>query len=259
VALEGIIVADLSSRFPRFFVTAPGPCPYIEGQTERKIFTELVGDDAALQMEALGNVGFRRSQSVAYRPACTQCNACVPVRVRAMDFVPSVNMKKTIKRNQDVQVYACDTLSTDEQFTLLQRYLSERHPHGGMAHMDVYDFADMIERTSVNTTVYEYREPEVDGKVGALIGVCLTDQTSDGYSMVYSFYDPQSLRTGLGNYIIIDHILRAADHKFPHVYLGYWIAQSRKMSYKTRFRPVEMLTPTGWLPLEIPEDVFPGV
>ncbi len=247
-------MADLSARFPRFFVTAPGPCPYIVGQTERKIFTELVGDDAPEQMEALGHVGFRRSQSVAYRPACINCNACVPVRVRAMDFVPSPNMKKMVKRKQDIQVYACDPWTTDEQFNLLQRYLGARHPEGGMAHMDIYDYADMVERTSVNTTVFEYREPEIDGTPGALLGVCLTDQMSDGYSMVYSFYDPLSPRAGLGNYIIIDHILRAADHKLPFVYLGYWISNSRKMSYKTRFRPVEMLTPAGWVPLQIQDN-----
>ncbi len=247
-------MADLSARFPRFFVTAPGPCPYVPGQTERKIFTELVGHDAPAQMEALGNVGFRRSQNVAYRPACADCHACVPVRVRAGDFAPSTNIRKLIRRNHDIQVYACQPWTTDEQFSLLQRYLSARHPEGGMAQMDVYDFADMVERTSVHTMIYEYREPDTNGTPGALIGVCLTDHTSDGYSMVYSFYDPASARTGLGNYIIVDHVLRAAEQKIPFVYLGYWIAQSRKMSYKTRFRPVEMLTPTGWQVLETDDE-----
>jgi leucyl-tRNA---protein transferase len=240
-------LVDLSGKFPRFFVTAPGPCPYVPGKTERKIFTELTGPTAAEHLESLGHVGFRRSQSVAYRPSCADCNACVPVRVNAAKFNPGDTIRRVIKRNSDLHVYACEPWTTDEQFELLHRYLKMRHPEGGMAHMDIYDYADMVERTPVDTVVYEYRDPSDDEtKPGTLRAVCLTDRLSDGYSMVYSFYDPDCDRPGLGNYAIADHILRAADAGLPYVYLGYWISQSRKMAYKTRFRPMEVLGASGW-------------
>jgi leucyl-tRNA---protein transferase len=244
---------DLSGKFPRFFVTAPGPCPYIEGKIERKVFTELSGPTAAEHLESLGHVGFRRSQNVAYRPSCTDCNACVPVRVAAQAFSPSDSMRRVIKRNADLHVYACEAWTTDEQFSLLQRYLKMRHPEGGMAHMDIYDYADMVERTPVDTVIYEYREPsDDDTKLGALRAVCLTDRLSDGYSMVYSFYDPDCARPGLGNYVIADHVLRARDANLPYVYLGYWISKSRKMAYKTRFKPMQVLTMQGWVERDIP-------
>jgi leucyl-tRNA---protein transferase len=255
---EGLRMADLSAKFPRFFVTAPGPCPYIPGQVERKIFTELTGPTSAEHMESLGQVGFRRSQNVAYRPSCADCNACTPVRVNALTFSPSDSMRRIVKRNSDLHVYACEPWTTDEQFELLQRYLKARHPGGGMAHMDVYDYADMVERTPVDTLLYEYREPsDDDTKVGPLRAVCLTDRVSDGYSMVYSFYDPDSKRSGLGNYVIADHVLRAADAKLPYVYLGYYIAQSRKMAYKTRFRPMEILGMEGWAEVNPDEAELP--
>jgi leucyl-tRNA---protein transferase len=247
---------DLSGKFPRFFVTAPGPCPYIPGKVERKIFTELAGITAADHMESLGHVGFRRSQNVAYRPSCADCNSCVPVRVNTRKFDPGDSMRRIIKRNADMEVFGCEPWTTDEQFTLLQRYLKARHPGGGMAHMDVYDYADMVERTPVDTILYEYREPSPsEGTLGALRAVCLTDKLSDGFSMVYSFYDPDSSRSGLGNYVIADHILRAAENGLSYVYLGYWIAQSKKMAYKTRFRPMELLKMQGWTEVPVGEIV----
>jgi arginine-tRNA-protein transferase len=244
-------VSDLSVQFPRFFMTAAGPCPYLPGRTERKVFTELKGTEAPQLLEALSAGGFRRSQNVIYRPACEGCAACVSVRVLTREYRPSSTVKRLIKRNRDLQVYACEPWATEEQFMLLKRYLAARHPSGGMSSMDVYDYADMIERTPVNTTVFEYREPAMRG-LGRLVGVCLTDQMSDGYSMVYSFYEPDGPRPSLGSFIIADHVLRAADQGLPHVYLGYWIAGSPRMDYKVRFQPMERLTAEGWVRMAEP-------
>ena len=234
-------------RFPRFFVTSPAPCPYLAGKTERKVFTELKGPHADDLNDALGRIGFRRSQTVAYRPSCLDCRACVSVRVVAGEFAPSATQKRNMKRNRDLVVTECRPWATSEQFELLQRYLGARHPGGGMAAMDEIDYADMVEHTSVSSFIIEYREPSVGGRPGRLVGACLTDRQGDGLSMIYSFYDPEhEARTGLGNYIILDHIRRAARDGLPYVYLGYWVEGSQRMQYKVRYRPLERLGPRGW-------------
>lgn len=234
-------------RFPRFFVTSPAPCPYLPGRSERKVFTELKGPHADALNDALGRIGFRRSQTVAYRPSCIDCNACVSVRVVAGEFRASSTQRRNLKRNGDLVTTFCRPWSTAEQFELLQRYLGERHPGGGMASMDEVDFADMVEHTPVDSYLVEYREPTADGTPGRLVGACLTDKQGDGLSMIYSFYDPDHAeRAGLGNYIILDHISRATEMGLPYVYLGYWVEGAQRMQYKVRYRPLERLTRSGW-------------
>lgn len=235
-------------RFPRFFVTSPAPCPYLPGRSERKVFTELKGAHADTLNDALGRIGFRRSQTVAYRPSCFDCSACVSVRVIASEFAASATQRRNLRRNDDLVATLCKPWSTAEQFELLQRYLGARHPGGGMANMDEVDFADMVEHTPVTTYIIEYREPSADGvKPGRLIGACLTDKQGDGLSMIYSFYEPDhTTRSGLGNYIILDHIRRAQAMDLPYVYLGYWVEGSARMQYKVRYRPMERLGRVGW-------------
>ena len=245
-------MTDQSTRFPRFFVTAESPCPYLPGRTERKVFAELKGEDAQRMSEGLGRIGFRRSQNVVYRPSCEGCNACVSVRIVASAFEPSASQRRLLKRHADLDVAACDPYATEEQFVLLRDYLKARHPKGGMATMDGYDFAEMIETSPVDTVVVEYREPTVDGTPGRLVGACLTDKQSDGLSMVYSFYEAgPDARPGLGTYMILDHAVRAAQVGMRYVYLGYWVEGSPRMDYKRRFTPLEMLTARGWRPLEM--------
>ena len=234
-------------RFPRFFMTNAGPCPYLPGKTERKVFTELSGEHASELNDALGRIGFRRSQNVAYRPGCTDCNACVSVRIVAGEFRPNATQRRLIRRNDDLIVSACKPWSTSEQFALLQRYLAARHPTGGMTEMDEVDFADMVEQSPVDTYVIEYRERRADGRAGDLVGACLTDRQGDGLSMIYSFFDPDRTdRGGLGSYIIVDHVLRAQKAGLPYVYLGYWVEGSERMGYKTRYHPIERLGRAGW-------------
>lgn len=234
-------------RFPRFFVTSPAPCPYLPGRSERKVFTELRGENADELNEALGRIGFRRSQTVAYRPSCLDCQACVSVRVVTREFTPSSSQKRTMKANSDLEVSECRPWATDEQYDLLRKYLAVRHPGGGMAEMDESDFADMVEHTPVSSYVIEYRMPGVGSEPGRLVGCCLTDVQGDGLSMIYSFYDPEiEDRGGLGNYIILDHIRRAAEGGLQYVYLGYWVEGADRMRYKIRYRPIERLTRSGW-------------
>lgn len=235
-------------RFPRFFVTSPAPCPYLPNRSERKVFTELKGAHADQLNEALGRIGFRRSQTVAYRPSCLDCQACVSVRVACGEFQPSSGQKRNLKTNSDLVATECRPWATEEQFALLLSYLGVRHPDGGMSTMDEMDYADMVEHTPVSSMLIEYREPSVNGEPGRLVGACLTDRQGDGLSMIYSFYDPEhEARSGLGNYIILDHIRRAAAEGLPYVYLGYWVEGSPRMQYKVRYRPLEKLTREGWM------------
>ncbi len=237
----------LPQRRLRFFLTAPTPCPYLPGRSERKVFTELVGGNSAELNDALGRIGFRRSKNVAYRPSCQGCNACVSVRVVAQEFAANSSQKRTLKQHGDLIVEARAPWATEEQYALLGRYLSARHPSGGMADMSEEDFAGMVEHSPVESCVVEYREPNADGTPGRLVGACLTDRQADGLSMIYSFFEtgPEA-RKGLGNFIILDHIIRGARAGLPFVYLGYWIEGSDRMNYKTRFRPIERLGPDGW-------------
>lgn len=235
-------------RFPRFFVTSPAPCAYLPGRSERKVFTELKGPHAEQLNEALGRIGFRRSQTVAYRPSCLDCQACISVRVSATDFAASNSQRRNLKRNGDLIATECRPWATNEQFDLLRQYLGTRHPDGGMAAMDEMDFADMVEHTPVSSVMIEYREPTVTGQPGRLVGVCLTDRQSDGLSMIYSFYDADhGARSGLGDYIILDHVRRSAAEGLSYVYLGYWVEGSPRMQYKVRYRPLEKLTRDGWV------------
>jgi arginine-tRNA-protein transferase len=169
------------------------------------------------------------------------------VRVLAAEFQPNATQRKLLRRHADLEVTACKPWTTDVQYGLLRKYLAYRHPGGGMAEMDESDFADMVEQTPVRTYVIEYREPSVDGRPGKLVGACLSDQQGDGLSMIYSFFDVGGdARKGLGTYIILDHIVRAARAGLPYVYLGYWVEGSSRMAYKTQFRPLERLGRDGW-------------
>jgi arginyl-tRNA--protein-N-Asp/Glu arginylyltransferase len=239
------------TQSPQFFLTAPSPCPYIEGQFERKVFTHLVGDKAPEMNDLLTQGGFRRSQNIAYRPACESCRACVSVRILANEFKLTRNMRKVVQRNADLIGAMHDAEPSTEQYSLFRAYLDSRHRKGGMSDMTVLDYAMMVEDTHVDTKVIEYRKRGPDSFItgkgqGELIAVALTDKMADGVSMVYSYYNPELADRSLGTFMILDHIARTRALGLPHVYLGYWVNGSRKMDYKVRFSPQEHLGPKGW-------------
>ena len=242
---------------PQFFLTAPSPCPYLDGKFERKVFTHLVGEKAPDLNDLLTQGGFRRSQNIAYRPACESCRACVSVRIIADEFRPNKSMKRNLARNSDVVAREFPAEPSSEQYALFRDYLDARHRKGGMSDMTVLDYAMMVEDTYVPTSIIEYRLPGVENpdgsltKQGRLIAVALSDIMGDGFSMVYSFFDPDFSARSLGTFMILDHIQRANDRGLPHVYLGYWVEGSRKMEYKTRFLPQDHLTAGGWERYEV--------
>jgi arginyl-tRNA--protein-N-Asp/Glu arginylyltransferase len=213
-----------------------------------------VGKQARLLNDMLSAGGFRRSQSIAYRPACEGCKACISVRVVVDDFKPNASFKRILKHNKDLIGIASQPIPTSEQYSLFARYLDDRHADGGMAEMTVLDYATMVEDTHVNTTLIEYRKRTTDsyitGQGGDLVAVALTDRLTDGLSMVYSFFDTEMCKRSLGTYMILDHINRAREEGLPYLYLGYWVDGSPKMDYKNRFKPQEHLGPDGWKRVE---------
>ncbi len=236
---------------PQFFLTAPAPCPYLPGREERKVFTHLVGNKAPQINDMLTQGGFRRSQNIAYRPACERCRACVSVRVLVDQFTATRSQRRIVRRNADLIGEELPPVPSREQFSVFRRYLDDRHPEGGMADMTALDYSMMVEDSHVETRVIEYRLRGPDSRLngrgqGPLIAVSLTDVMGDGLSMVYSFYDVGEEARSLGSYMILDHVERAKRLGLPYVYLGYWVRGSQKMEYKTRFRPQEHLAMTGW-------------
>lgn len=239
---------------PQFYVTAPQPCPYLEGRSERKLFTALQGENAEKLNDSLSKQGFRRSQNVLYRPSCAECCACLSARIRVADFTPNKSQRRTIRRNGDLAREATSPWATEEQYALFRRYLDSRHSDGGMADMDIFEFAAMIEETPVKSRVVEYRAPAEGGHgPKPLSAVCLTDVLDDGLSMVYSFYDPVRADDSLGTYIILDHVELARSAGLPYVYLGYWVPGSRKMGYKSRFGALEIYKGGRWQDIGNPE------
>ena len=231
-------------------MTAVAPCPYLPGRTERKVFANLPFSDGAHVNDELTIAGFRRSQNIAYRPACETCDACVSARVPVADFVFSRSQRRVLARNADLSRDLVEAEATTEQFDLLRRYLGARHPGGGMTNMTWQDYVTMVEDTAVRTHLIEYRTVSNDGGPGDLVAVTLTDLLSDGLSMVYSFFDPRIERRSLGIFAILDHVRQAAIVGLPFVYLGYWVQGSPKMDYKANFRPMEVLRPLGWTRLD---------
>jgi arginine-tRNA-protein transferase len=235
-----------TSRLPQFFLTPGGPCPYLPGRVERKVFARLNGSLAQPLNEALTHSGFRRSQMIAYRPACEGCSACVSVRIVVSEFESSRGQKRIRKRGSHLSRTEVAAEATREQFALLRAYLDSRHAGGGMSDMGLFDYVAMVEETPVNTHIVEYRKPASGGEPGQLMACALTDVLRDGLSMVYSFYHPGENSRSLGTYMILDHIEAARARGLPYVYLGYWIEGSAKMDYKSKFRPLEALRPEGW-------------
>ena len=237
-------------RTLQFYMTAPAPCPYIEGKKERKAFTNLSIPDADSVHNTLSQSGFRRSQSIAYRPTCPNCNACRSVRVPVRDFEHGRRWRRILRQNQDIVASPARMQPSREQYRLLKAYLETRHGDGGMASMTFRDYASMIIDSPVESLIIEYRLGEAED--APLVAASICDILRDGLSMVYSFFDPAHAKRSLGSLMVLEHINRASELGLPHVYLGYWVAQSPKMAYKRQFWPLEVLNGEEWLLMQPP-------
>ncbi|MFT5488292.1 MAG: arginyl-tRNA--protein-N-Asp/Glu arginylyltransferase [Paracoccaceae bacterium] len=224
-----------------FFGTRSLPCPYIEGQTERKVVTDLSGHNAEELYERLSRAGFRRSHNLAYRPACPTCNACIPVRIVARDFETTKSFRRVMSANADLTADDTDAIATVEQYRLFSAYQRARHEGGDMSGMAFNDYRAMVEDTPVTSRTVEFHDGD-----GALVAVMLMDRMEDSLSAVYSFFDGSMARRSLGTFMILWMVEYARTLGLPYVYLGYWIDGSAKMAYKARFQPLEVLGTDGW-------------
>ena len=233
-----------------FFHTLPMPCPYLPDRLERRLVADISSRRGRNSHDALARAGFRRTQHLCYRPACPSCQACLPIRVRAADFRWTRSFRRNKNRNSGVTSAWGKAQASTEQYLLFTQYQSSRHADGEMSLMDYVDFRDMVERSPIESRVLEYRDATSD----ELLGAMLVDVQDDGLSAVYSFFSSNLTDRGLGSYMVLDLIERAASQGLPYVYLGYWIAETRKMSYKARFRPAEVLLEAGWTDLSALEE-----
>jgi len=214
-------------------------CPYIEGQTEQRIAVDIT--DNARCHDGLARAGFRRVENWVYRPACPQCNACLPWRVDVNQFIPSRNMARIIRKNNDLTRRISSPEPTNAHYRLFKSYVTKRHDDGQMARMDQRDFSSMINNSPIETLLISYYD-----SAGILIGAVLADLQSDGLSAVYSFFDVAQSERSLGSFMVIDMIDIAKDLSLTWLYLGYFVAESRKMAYKARFGPAEIFKDGFW-------------
>ena len=242
-------VTNHASQFPRFYVTAPSICPYLDNRMERKVFTDLEDLNPDGLHEALAKIGFRRSQDISYRPNCDDCTECKSVRIPVAPFAPSRSQRRLINLNADLIITILSNVATREHYHLLSEYLAKRHANGGMVNMTFDEYASMVESSPVDSCLIEYRLPATeDSAQGKLIAVALTDIMVEGLSMVYSFFNVNSIfhKRSIGTYLILDHVARAKHMDKEYVYLGYWVKDSPKMAYKKNFHPLEVLEADGW-------------
>lgn len=235
------IIRSRSRALLQFFRSGPMPCPYIEGEVERRLFTPLQGPDSAIINNQLTRAGFRRSHDMVYRPACPNCQACVPVRIPVNRFKPGRTMRKTLSRNAGWQVRETPAVATADHFMLFTAYQQSRHGDSDMARMTLADYAAMVHEGRARTRLLDVRD-----EAGTPVAAMLIDRLDDGYSAVYSFFDPALEARSPGTFMICKLCELAASQGLEHVYLGYWIAASPKMAYKTRFRPLEALKDGEW-------------
>lgn len=228
-----------------FHRSMPMTCPYLPGRVEQQLFAELSGAYAQHTFETLGESGFRRSHHIIYRPACPGCSACVPVRIPVNDFRFGRSWKRIMKANADLTAEDVGTSVTQEQYGLFQDYVGARHGEGDMAQMTARDYVNLVTASPVDTRLIEFRD-----RADTLVAACLIDCVRDGFSAVYSFFQPGLKNRSLGSYMILWLIEKARSQNLEHVYLGFWIEESPKMAYKARFRPLEGFGPDGWTRLD---------
>ncbi len=225
---------------PDIFLSMPHPCSYLPGRTATTLF---IDPRYTLDKERYGHftrLGFRRSGDLIYRPHCASCQACVPVRIPVDHFEPNRGQRRIWKRDGDLTVTIQEPGFRREHFDLYLRYQRMRHAGGGMDDPDPQKYLDFLLSRQIETLFLEIRLQQ------RLLGVAVVDQLPDGLSAVYTFFDPDEKKRGLGVFAVLWEVTLARQQRLPYVYLGYWIGESTKMDYKRDFQPLEAYRDGRW-------------
>ncbi len=224
----------------QFYLTAPYPCSYLEGREAR---SQVAAPAHLIGQAAYGRLiqeGFRRSGHYTYRPHCHGCRQCVPVRVEVGKFRPNRSQKRNFRDNQSLTAVILPMEFRDEHYRMYRRYQHARHTNGGMDHDDSEQYTQFLLSSLVDTSLVEFRDGE------KLVMVAVVDRVEDGLSAVYTFFDPGMEKHGLGTYAVLWQIELARSLGLSYVYLGYWIKESRKMAYKSGYKPLQGLIEGRW-------------
>lgn len=227
-----------------FYKTRTNPCPYLENFFETKILTNLSTHHNAEHLySGLLMVGFRRSQTIAYKPMCQNCAACQSIRIIVDDFKLNKTQKRVLSRNQHIYRKIAPPYLKETHYQLYKNYIQHRHSGEDMANMSFDDIKAMVEQTTIDTVIVEYYKNDTH----ELCGWVITDLTLYGPSMVYSVFSPEYEKDSLGTFIILNHIELTLDLGMPYLFLGYWIEACQKMAYKINFRPYELYIDKNWI------------
>ncbi len=225
-----------------FYATPGHSCSYLQNREAKTLFVDPQAIIAKDTYSQLSDLGFRRSGRHVYRPHCDQCQACISVRIPSDQFKPSKGQKRLIARNRDLKVRAVSPQLTAEYYDLYERYIIARHADGDMYPPSKDQFMSFLVEGDQDSVFFEFRDPENN-----LIGLAVCDFLAQGLSAIYTFFDPEQKKRSLGSYAILWQINECRRLGMPYLYLGYWVKDCRKMSYKLAFKPTELLLDSNWV------------